>query len=151
MSLRVAVAAPFRTEGVDRLSENEFVVTLSLDRGWLTPDQAERLVSLARAEGLLDVDDGDLVPTFDTGEVTIPEGFTPDESLFQQQSAVEQVLEALVEAGHDKQAAVAAINELQGDLELPLAAAAVLYARRQGVAVDRAAARARAELSEPDR
>ncbi len=39
MSLRVAVAAPFIQNGTRRLKENEFVVALSLDRDWFSPDQ----------------------------------------------------------------------------------------------------------------
>ena len=146
MSLRRAVAAPFRQRGVERINESEFVVALSLDRDWFSPDQAQRLVDVATGEGLLDRDGDDIVATFDLGEVAVPDEFVPDESVLQQRSTFERVLDALVDAGVEKQDAVADINRLQADLGLTIEAAAVLYARREGVDVTDLAAMAREEL-----
>jgi hypothetical protein len=146
MSLRVAAAAPFKQEGKRRIPEQSFVVALSLDRDWMSPDQAKRVLDVATGEGLLERDDGDLVATFDPEDVEIPEEFTPDRSLFQERSAFERALDALVDAGHDRQETVAAVNRLQQDLGVTADAAAVVYARRNGVDVDGAAAKARDEL-----
>ncbi|SDZ80003.1 hypothetical protein SAMN04488065_0410 [Haloplanus vescus] len=146
MSLEVAVAAPFRDRGRDRLGEGEFVVALSLDRDWFTPDQAKRLVDVAAGRGLLTRDDDELVAAFDPTSVTIPDGFVPDESVLREQSTFERVLDALVATGVEKQQAVADINERQRDLGVTIEAAAVLYARKRGVDVDDAADRALAEL-----
>jgi hypothetical protein len=146
MSLRRAVAAPFRQRGVERINESEFVVALSLDRDWFSPDQAQRLVDVATGEGLLDRDGDDIVATFDLRGVDVPDDFVPDESVLQQRSTFERVLDALVDAGVEKQQAVADINRLQADLGLTIEAAAVLYARREGVEVTDLAAMAREEL-----
>jgi hypothetical protein len=146
MSLEVAVAAPFRDRGGSRLGEGEFVVALSLDRDWFTPDQAKRLVDVAVGRGLLSRDGDDLVAEFDPTGVTVPDGFVPDESVLREQSAFERVLSALVDAGVEKQAAVAAINERQRELGVTIEAAAVLYARRRGVDVGDVADRVRSEL-----
>lgn len=151
MSLEAAVAAPFRDRGRTRLGEGEFVVALSLDRDWFTPDQAKRLVDVAAGHGLLSREDDDLVAEFDPGSVTIPDGFVPDESVLREQSTFERVLSSLVDAGADKQEAVAAINERQRELGVTIEAAAVLYARRRGVDVDAAADRALAELHDGER
>jgi hypothetical protein len=148
VSLRIVVAAPFRQHGHGRLGESEFVVALSLDRDWFSPDQASRLVDVAIGEGLVSREGNDLVATFDPDTVSVPAGFEPDEELLRTPSAFERVLEGLVAAGHEKQAAVADINRLQADLEVTIEAAAVLYARKQGVTVERAAEKARAELGE---
>ncbi len=99
MSLRVAVATPFRQNGTSRLKESEFVVSLSLDRGWFSPDQAKRLIDVATREGLLEHADDELVATFDPSEVTVPEEFVPDEDLLRERSAFERVLDALVAEG----------------------------------------------------
>ena len=147
MSLEVAVAAPFKTRAQDRLGEGEFVVALSLEREWFSPDQAKRLVDVAVGRGLLASEDGDLVPRFDPAEVTVPEGFTPDESVLREQSTFESALDALVATGVEKQRAVAAINERQRTLAVTIEAAAVLYAREQGAAVDHLAADVREELA----
>ncbi len=146
MSLRVVVAAPFRRQGSNRVGESEFVVALSLDRDWFTPDQAERVVDLATGRGLLSHDGDDLVAEFDPETIEIPSGFTPDESLLQDRSTFELVLDELLAAGVEKRDAVAGINTLQADLDLTVEAAALLYARRQGVDVSDVASRAKAEL-----
>jgi hypothetical protein len=146
MSLRVAVAAPFRRNGGRRVGENEFVVDLSLKRDWFTPDQAKRLVDIAVSEDLVDREDGDLVATFEPREVSIPEEFTPDESILQQRSTFHRVLDAVTGTGVEKQEAVAAMNRLQADLGVGIEAAGILYARRRGVDVDDLAERALGEL-----
>ncbi len=147
MGLQVAVAAPFKGRGTERIAESEFVVALSLDRDWFSPDQAKRLVDLAVGQGLLARDDGDLVPEFAPEDVEIPGDFAPDESLLTERSAFERVLDAAVAAGTDKREAVAAINERQADLGVTVEAAAVVYAREHGLDIDGAAASARAELT----
>jgi hypothetical protein len=135
MSLRTAVAVPFRKSGRDALDESEFVVALSLDRDWFSPDQAKRLVDVAVTEGLLARDDGALAVQFDPDGVEVPGGFTPDESVLRQRSTFERLLDAVVGAGVEKREAVADINRLKADLGLTVEAAAVVYARRQGVEV----------------
>ena len=146
MSLRRAVAAPFRQRGVERMNESEFVVALSLDRDWFSPDQAKRLIDVATGEGLLDRSGDDVVAGFDVGSVDVPEEFVPDESVIQERSVFEQVLESVVDTGVEKQDAVADINRLQTELGVTIEAAAVLYARRHGVDTAGLAESARGEL-----
>ncbi|NHN59844.1 MULTISPECIES: DUF2240 family protein [Halorussus] len=146
MSLRSAVAAPFQQKGTESMAESEFVVALSLDRDWFSPDQAERLIDVASGQGLLVREDGDVVTAFDPSEVEIAEGFVPDESILQEQSTFEKLLDKVVSAGTEKQTAVAEINDLQNRLGVTIEAAAVVYARRRGVEVTREAAEAREEL-----
>jgi len=146
MSLRVAAAAPFKQKGRTRVAEQAFVVALSLDRDWMSPDQAKRLLDVADGEGLVERVDGDVEAAFDPGEVEIPEDFAPDALLFQERSAFERVLDALVAEDFDRQASVAAVNELQRELGVTADAAAVVYARRQGVETEGAASKAREEL-----
>ncbi|QGN07348.1 DUF2240 family protein [Halorhabdus sp. CBA1104] len=138
MSLRTAVAAPFVQAGTNRLPRSDFVVDLSLDRDWVSPEQAKRLIDVAASEGLLTVEEQTLELTFDHASVTVPPDFVPDESILRERSTFERVLDALLAEGIDKQEAVAAINGLQSDLAITLEAAAVLYARRQGIDVSEA-------------
>ncbi|MEF8777828.1 MAG: DUF2240 family protein [Natronomonas sp.] len=146
MSLRTAITAPFREEGSREMGESAFVVALSLDRDWFSPDQAKRLVDVAASEGLLRRVDGRLEAQFDPQETTVPEGFRPEESILQKRSTFERVLDVLVEAGEEKQSAVAAVNGLQSDLGVTIETAAVLYAHRQGIDIEEHARRARSEL-----
>jgi hypothetical protein len=130
------------------LDTSDFTVALSLDFGWFTPDQAERLADVAATEGLLERDgDGDeLSVTFDLASVEIPDEFEPDEQLLRQRSTFERLLSAIVDAGIEKQEAVGEINRLQADCELSLEAAAALYARREGVDAERIAPIVREEV-----
>ncbi|MFP8952243.1 DUF2240 family protein [Natrialbaceae archaeon A-arb3/5] len=152
MSLRIAVAAPFIQNGTTRLEESEFVVFLSLERDWFSPDQSKRLVDVATREGLLEHDDeGDeLVATFDPASVTIPEDFVPDEDVLRERSAFERVLDALVAEGMEKHEAVGAINSLQDELGVTIEAAAVVYARREGIDVSDLVPVARSALTADD-
>ncbi len=146
MSLRVAVAAPFKRAGRETLAEQSFVVDLAVDRNWVSPDQAKRLVELGQKQGLLETEGDDLVATFDVSDLTIPEGFTPDETLFHERSPVEIVIDALVEDGIERRQAVASINTLQQDLGITAGAAAVVRARQAGLAVPTAESTVEAEL-----
>ena len=146
MSLRVVVAAPFKQHGRERIGESEFVVALSLDRDWVSPDQAKRVLDLASGEGLLERDDDGVAAAFDVDDVTIPDDFQPDEGLFRERSTFERVLDELVADGRDKQECVAAINRLQRDLGVTVEAAAVVYGRRQGLDVAAVARQARETL-----
>lgn len=135
MSLRVAVAAPFRGAGARSMEESRFVVALSLDRGWFSPDQAKRLLDVAASEGLIERTDEGIEATFATEDVEIPEGFAPDEDLLAERSPFERVLERIVAGGVEKQAAVARINEIQRELGITIEVAAVVFARREGIDV----------------
>jgi hypothetical protein len=146
MSLDVAVAVPFKQRGTDRMGEGEFVVALSLDRDWFSPDQAKRLIDVAAGRGLLTREGDTVVAAFDPAAVSVPEEYEPDESILREQSAFERMLDALVAAGHDKQETVAAVNETQRELGVTVEAAAALYAKRQGLDVGDAAGDAREDL-----
>ncbi|WP_435197021.1 DUF2240 family protein [Natronomonas sp. EA1] len=146
MSLRLAVAAPFQRAGTDTMAESEFVVALSLDRDWFSPDQAKRLVDVAASEGLLTRTDDGLRVAFDAASTDVPEDFRPGEDVLRQRSVFEKVLDALVDAGVAKQEAVANVNSLQSELGVTVEAAAVLYAHRQGIDVQDHASTALGEL-----
>ncbi|WP_227374423.1 DUF2240 family protein [Haladaptatus halobius] len=146
MSLRIAVAAPFQQKGRERMRKSEFVVALSLDRDWFSPDQAKRLVNVASGQGLLAHEGDELVAEFDPAAVEIPEEFTPDERLLQEQSTFEKVLDKVVSGGTAKQTAVAEINELQQRVGVTVEAAAILYARRRSIDVSAEADEALADL-----
>jgi hypothetical protein len=148
MSLKTTVAVPFRDEGTRRLGQGKFVVALSLDRDWFSPDQAKRLVDVAAGRGLVERADGEVTATFDPAGVEVPEEFVPDESVLREQSAFERILDAAVAAGEDKQEAVATINERQRELGVTVEAAAILYARARGIDVDETAARVTTDLRE---
>lgn len=149
MSLERVTAAPFQRAGTSELSEQEFVVALSLHRDWFSPAQAKRIVELATSEGLLERSDDGLRPVIDPKDVTIPGDFEPDESVLQRRSTFEVMLERLVDQGCDKREAVGEINRLQRDLHITIEAAAAVHAARNGVEFDGELERAIEALTAP--
>lgn len=147
MSLRRTVAAPFRQRGVSSMHTSEFVAAIAMDRGWYTPDQVTRLIDVAISEGLMERDDESLSPTFDVSEETIPADFDPGEDLLTERTVFERLLSTITDAGHDKQEAVGAINKLQTELDVTIEAAAVVYARSEGIDVDAEATQVKATLA----
>ena len=135
MSVERVVAAPFKHAGREHLSDQEFVVALSLHRDWFSPAQARQVIDIGVSDDLLERRDDGVVPTFDPASVTIPTGFTPDESMLVRRSPFERILERLLEAGEDKRAAVGEINRLQQELDITIDAAAAIYASRRGIDV----------------
>lgn len=146
MSLRRAIAAPFRQRGVTHMTESDVIVALSLDRSWFSPDQAQRLVTVADGEGLLERTDDELALTFDPSTVDIPDDFKPDEQILQERTTFERILDTITDAGTEKQTAVGDINRLQSELGLTIEAAAVLYAHRNQLEVSELATRVQEEL-----
>lgn len=146
MSLRLVVAAPFKRAGTGELSEQEFVVALSLHRDWFTPEQAKRVIEVATAEGLLERDEDEVAPTFDPATVTIPRSFEPEEDVLATQSTFEAMLDRIVDDGIEKRTAVGDINRLQRKCNVSIEAAAALYATRHGIDVQAEVARAANEL-----
>lgn len=133
MSLEQVVAAPFQRTGKSHLSEQEFVVALSLHRDWFSPAQAKRVVERASADGILEQTDDGLQPLIDVRQVSVPGNFVPDESVLQTRSTFEVILARVVEEGYDKRAAVGAINRLQQELHVTIETAAVIHATRLGI------------------
>jgi hypothetical protein len=128
------------------MGESEFVVAMSLDRDWYSPDQAKRLVDVAAGEGLLSRADGTLQIEFDPDTVSVPEQFAPDESLLRQRSAFERLVDEIVGTGMEKQEVVATVNRLQAELGLTIEAAAVVFAHRRGLDVTETATDALEDL-----
>lgn len=135
MSLQTAVAAAFKHHGRDRLTDTDIVSALALDRGWFTPEEVRTLIDRAVDSGELTEVDGAFAPTFDIGSVTIPAGYEPPPDLLAETPPFEQILVHLEEAGHERRASVAAINELQAEMGVTSDAAALVYAHSQAIDV----------------
>jgi hypothetical protein len=132
MGLRAVVADPFRRAGRDSLEQSEFVVSLSLDRNWFGPDEAEQVATVAEARGLLERTDAGLSPTFDP-ETADPVAEDPSLDLDPNRPPFEVVLDRL---GGERREHAAAINATQDRLGVDAPTAAVLHAHGECVDVD---------------
>ena len=140
MTLKTAVAAPFRHLRKASLKKSELVYYYALDRKWMSTEQAGILLKNAEDEGLL-VHDGMLYsPSFDTGTVTLPLGYKPTSAVFEKKEVFTEVVNRIARTlKKDETEVIAEMNTVirdgfDGNL-YPEAAIAIV-ARRHNVPID---------------
>ena len=137
MSLAVTVAAPFKHTRKERLKNSEFIFYLTIDRKWMSRDQANQLLERARDAGMVEVAEGWVRPLLDLSAVTVPVGFRPDSRVLEGEEASQVLIGRIAsDRGIPPAEVVAEVNRViregfDGNLRLP--AAAVVVARRHGV------------------
>lgn len=133
--LEVAVAAVFKGKGKEKMSEQEFVMFASLDRRWLTPADAQRLMRVAIAAKLLRNDAGILAPAFDVKGVDVPIGFAPSPKALEARDGAlfpRLVSEISRTARISKREVIAAVNRKQEEADVEIEVAALLVAWERG-------------------
>ncbi|ABN56398.1 MULTISPECIES: DUF2240 family protein [Methanoculleus] len=141
MSVRIAVAAPFKHMRKDRLQRSEFVFYIAIDRKWMNKEQANQLLERAKAEGLIAVDGGAIRPLFDVAEVSIPLGFKPTSDVLAAAESPYEELIGRIAAATEKppQEVVAELHRIVADNfdgNLRVEAAVIILAKKYGVAFD---------------
>jgi len=137
VSLQVTVAAPFKHTRKERLQRSEFIFYLTIDRKWMSRDQANQLLERAKAAGLVEIADGWVRPLLDLSGIAVPVGFRPDSRIFEAEEASQVLIGRIASARGVPAAEVAAeVNRVIGegfDGNLRLPAAAVIVARKYRV------------------
>jgi hypothetical protein len=137
VSLPVTIAAPFKHTRKERLQRSEFIFYLTIDRKWMSRDQANQLLERAKAAGLVEVADGWVRPLLDLSGITVPVGFKPDSRIFESEEASQVLIGRIASARQVPPGEVVAeVNRViregfDGNLRLP--AAAVIVAKRHRV------------------
>lgn len=135
--LTYTVSMPFKRKGKEALKDMEFVMALSMDLKWFTPDQAKSVLAEAQISGLLKRD-GELVrPSFDISKIEIPSGFKP--VAIEKKTVFEKVIERIITStGIEKRKVVSMINKKQEELskQVVIEVSAMLVAIENGVMVD---------------
>lgn len=98
MTLRLAVAAPFRHTRKTAMRKNELVYYYALDRKWMSTEQANLLLKRAEEEGLLGLVNGMYTPRFDISGLTIPVGFKPSSGIFERHDPVQEMIGRIARA-----------------------------------------------------
>lgn len=131
------ISVPFKRKGKDSLKESEFVLALSFDLNWFSPEQAKKVVLEAEKAGLIKRE-GDLIrPAFDLSSVEPPQGFKP--GVFEERSLFDRMIERITaETGMDKRKVIALINKKQDELSklVEIEVSAIIIALEHGVALD---------------
>ena len=130
---------PFKRKGKDALKDMEFVMALSMDLKWFTPEQAKSVLAEAQKSGLLKRD-GELVrPSFDISKIEIPSGFKPETVAIEKKTVFEKVIERIITStGIEKRKVVSMINKKQEELSkhVVIEVSAILVAIENAVLVD---------------
>ena len=92
MTIRIALAAPFKHTRKNGMRKNELVYYYALDRKWMSTEQANLLLRRAEEEGLIRQENGVFSPRFDLSEVTIPIGFKPTSSIFERNDPAQELI-----------------------------------------------------------
>jgi hypothetical protein len=137
--LTYTVSMPFKRKGKDSLKDMEFVMALSMDLKWFTPEQAKSVLAEAQRSGLLKRE-GDLVrPSFDISKIEIPSGFKPQTIAIEKKTVFESVIERIItKTGIEKRKVISMINKKQEELskQVVIEVSALLVAIENGVTVD---------------
>jgi len=135
--LTYTVSMPFKRRGKEALKDMEFVMALSMDLKWFTPDQAKSVLAEAQKSGLLKRD-GELVrPSFDISKIEIPSGFKP--VAIEKKNVFEKVIERIITStGIEKRKVVSMINKKQEELskQVVIEVSAILIAIENKAIVD---------------
>lgn len=132
------VSVPFKRKGKESLKESEFVLALSFDLNWFSPDQAKKVLLEAEKAGLLKRDGEFIHPAFDLTSVEPPNGFKP--GVFEEERSIfDRIIERITaETGMDKRRVIALINKKQDELSklVEIEVSAILVALEHGVTLD---------------
>jgi len=135
--LYYTVSMPFKRKGKEQLKDMEFVMALSMDLKWFTPEQARSVMAEAQKTGLLK-SDGELVrPSFDISKIEIPSGFKPQ--TVEKKTVFEMVIERIITStGIEKRKVISMINKKQEELskQVVIEVSAILVAIENAVLVD---------------
>ena len=119
------------------MRKNELVYYYSLDRKWMSTEQAGTLLQRAEEEGLLGHENGVFSPLFDITSITIPLGFKPTSSIFERNDPLGDLIERIAKAqGIMETDVVSEMNRIikeRFDGNLLPAAALVLLAKKYNV------------------
>lgn len=127
-ALKRTIALLFRRKGRNRMSEQEFVLSASMDLRWFPPRDAQRLLDLSVLKGLVTLEKGGVEPAFDLEAVEVPLHFVPTTDILQDASDLfDRLLDEITRAASRPRKDLAArVNSIQRWLGVYVEVAALL-------------------------
>ncbi len=138
-NLLYTVSMPFLRKGRETLKDSEFVLALSIDLNWFTPEQAKNVLSQSESSGILKRQGEMISPAFDLSKLQIPSGFKPEADVLEKKTIFDRIIERIIQkTGMEKRKVIALINKKQEELAkmVLIEVSAILVALENGVAVD---------------
>jgi hypothetical protein len=135
--LRICAAAFFRSKGKNVITENEFLMGVSMNNRWMPYGEAERLLSSMISAGLVSKDGEYVRPCFDVAGVDVPVGYRPPGDILAGRS--EDVFRTLMQrassADIDRKDFLSSCRAVQKRLGVDVEVAAVILLRDKGIDV----------------
>ena len=127
-ALKRTIALLFRRKGRNRMSEQEFVLSASMDLRWFPPREAQRLLDLSIVKGLVTLEEGGVEPAFDLEAVEVPLDFVPTTDILQDASDLfDRLLDEITRAASRPRKDLAArVNSIQRWMGVYVEVAALL-------------------------
>jgi hypothetical protein len=135
--LMEALSYLYQRKGTDVISEKELVLSVSMDLGWFSPNEAKELVRICNELKLLKRTEHGLVPTFDYNSITVPIDLKPSKNILKLESQEPRLLSIVrkieAESGKKRNIIMAEINKKQVTLNVEIEVAAIIIAKNHGV------------------
>jgi len=138
----LSAAAFFRNKGKNVVTENEFIMCISMDLRWMRPAEARDLLTLLVSEGHLENDGQHIRPTFDVHATDVPLGFRPSADILGMRRrpagppAGDVLAELMAKAesiGLKRKDLIVSANAVQKRMNVDIEIAVLLMLRENGV------------------
>jgi hypothetical protein len=150
--LMEALSYLYQRKGTDVISEKELVLSVSMDLGWFSPNEAKELVKICSELKLLKKTEHGLVPTFDYNSISVPIDLRPSKNILKLESQEPLLLSIVrrIESKSQKKRnmIMAEINKKQVALNVEIEVAAIIVAKYHGVDVSGYLREAESEIYE---
>ena len=147
--LTVCAAAFLRNKGKTTVTDNEFLMGVSMDFHWMPYGDAKKLLSAMIQEGVFVKSGEYLRPTFEISEVDVPVAYRPSEGILKSCAAkpkadpvqkddadlLPSLMAEAMESGMEKRDFISECNILQKRLNIDILAAGLIVLRDRGVKV----------------
>ena len=150
--LKVCAAAFLRNKGKTTVTENEFLMGVSMDFHWMPYSDSKKLLACMIADGVLTRSGEYLRPAFDVSDIEVPVAYKPSESFIKGLNVPKEVhkevpedeevdllpllMSEAVESGMERRDFISGSNILQKRLNIDILAAGLIVLRDRGIAID---------------
>jgi hypothetical protein len=129
----------FRRKGKDELTGKEIVLSASMDLGWFSPKEAQKLLDVSKELRLLTETEEGFKPSFDYKGLDIPLEFKPTERVLkietQEPLFIAIVRKAAEKSCKNRNDIIAQVNRKKEELSIDIEVAALLVAAQYDVSV----------------
>jgi hypothetical protein len=137
--LMQALSYLYQRKGTDVISEKDLILSVSIDLGWFSPNEAKQLIKICNDLKLLKETEHGLVPTFDYNAITVPIDLVPSKNVLKLESQ-EPLLLSIVRKIEEttklkRNMIMAEINKKQTSLNVEIEVAAIIIAKKYQIDV----------------